>query len=191
MARTLGPLTLPSTCTAALGDAYFLPNAPREYRSGVHQGADFMCRRTGETAVAALPGRVVMAHSGWTEPTFGDRQSLLDQAAVLGRTPDSTLTLLYGRHVVLDHGLIPDVGHVVTVSAHLDSIDPAVVLGTMVEAGQPIGVIGASGTSEASDGSNDTSDHHLHWELYVDDQYLGAGLNGAETVELYQLLLGL
>ena len=87
--------------------------------------------------------------------------------------------MLYGNHVIIDHGIIDDVGHVVSIYAHLDALDPAIGIGRPVEAGQLLGWVGNSGTNTAA-GALDWS-LHLHWELHVDDHYLGAGLSATET----------
>ena len=92
--------------------------------------------------------------------------------------------MLYGNYVVVDHGIIDGVGHVVSIYAHLDALDPAIGIGRPVEAGQLLGWVGNSGTDTgALDGPL-----HLHWELHVDDQYLGAGLSATETRTVYATL---
>ena len=98
---------------------------------------------------------------------------MLDTAKALGATPPYTLVMLYGRYVVVDHGIIDDVGHVVSLYAHLESVDPGIRPGMWVVAGQPLGGIGNSGTRSGASGSS-YEQLHLHWELHIDGQYLGA-----------------
>ncbi len=181
-------IQLPSDCGLPLGEPQSLPNAGREYRSGVHAGIDFICLEFGRTARAALPGRVVFRVDGYVDPTPADRSALLATAGLVGTTPPWTLAMLYGNFVVMDHGVVDGVGHVVSIYAHLDEIDDAVHLGADLAAGDPIGLIGNHGTAPAASGLDDPRSIHLHWELYVDGVYLGAGLGTAETATLYEAL---
>jgi len=176
---------LPSDCPLPLDDPASLPNSERSYRGGTHQGIDFICEERGRTAVAALPGRVVLANDTYVDATPEDRNALLAEAQALGRTPPWTLAFLFGRFVVLDHGVYPGTGHVVSVYAHLDHVDPAIRPGQMVEAGTPLGEIGNRGTDAGATGEANPRSLHLHWELYVDDVHLGSGLDATDTRTLY------
>ena len=164
-----------------------LPNAPRAYRAGTHQGIDFGCPTLGHPVVAALSGRVVVAAGDFQDPSPQDRNRLLDTAQALRATPPYTLVMLYGRYVAVDHGIIGDVGHVVTLYAHLDSVDPGIRPGMWVDAGQPLGGIGNSGTRSGAAGTP-YGQLHLHWELHIDGQYLGTGLSPADTGAVYTAL---
>ncbi|MGI9604420.1 MAG: M23 family metallopeptidase [Acidimicrobiales bacterium] len=189
-AEVLAELTSsPSDCPLPLDDPASLPNSPREYRSGVHGGVDFICEESGRTAVAALDGRVVVARDGYVDPDPIDREALLEIAARRGATPAFTLLMLFGNYVTLDHGIIEGVGHVVSVYAHLESAAESLAPGQLVEAGEPLGVIGNSGTSTAADDGDRPRSLHLHWELLIDDEFLGEGLDEAETREVYTTLL--
>ena len=189
-ARLAGDIVVPNSCEPPpLGDPTLLPNAAREYRSGIHQGVDFMCPERGRAAVAALDGHVVVAVGDYENPSPGDLDEVLATAGRLRATPPYTLVMLYGNHVVADHGIIDDVGHVVSIYAHLDALDAAIAIGRPVEAGQLLGWVGNSGTNTAVAGALDWS-LHLHWELHVDDQYLGAGLSATETRTVYTTLFG-
>ena len=164
-----------------------MPNAPRAYRSGIHQGVDFQCFSLGRSAVAALDGRVVLSVGNYQDPDSDDRDELLGIAERLQATPPFTLLTLYGNFVVIDHGDFPFLGHVVTVYAHLHEVDPGIRVGQTVQAGQRVGEIGNRGTHAAANGDFYT-DPHLHWELHIDNLYLGAGLSTAETREVYTTL---
>jgi murein DD-endopeptidase MepM/ murein hydrolase activator NlpD len=188
IASQMPALALPSDCPLPLNEFASLPNSAREYRGGVHQGIDFICGERGRDAVAALAGRVVQVNSTYVDPTPDDRAALLQEAQALGRTPPWTLAFLYGRYVVLDHGVIDGVGHVVTVHAHLEQVAPAVLPGVRIDAGQVLGEIGNRGTDSAATGELDPRSLHLHWELLVDDVYFSAGLSSAETARLYSVL---
>ena len=183
-------IVVPSDCgPVPLDRASALPNAPRPYRSGIHQGIDFWCPALGHPAVAALAGRVVAAVGDFEDPTPLEWNQLLDTAAVLGTTPPFTLMMLYGNHVVVDHGIIDGVGHVVSLYAHLDGLEPGIRPGLRVEAGQPLGTIGNSGTRAGAAGA--VHDQlHLHWELHIDGRYLGIGLPTTDTRAVYTALFG-
>jgi len=188
--RALPSPVPPSDCGLPIDEPESLPNADRSYRGGVHQGIDYICMERGRSAVAALPGRIVLANNTFLDPTPAERGALLDQAQSLGRTPPWTLAMLFGRFVVIDHGVIPGAGHVVTIYAHLNQIDPAIRPGRMVEAGTRLGEIGNRGTEAAGTGEDNPRSLHLHWELHVDDVYLGAGLGPEDTRALYAELFG-
>ena len=191
IATRLAPdIVLPNDCEPPpLGDPTLLPNAAREYRSGIHQGVDFMCPARGRAAVAALDGHVVVAVGDFENPSPTDLDDVLATAAELRATPPYTLVMLYGNYVVLDHGIIDGVGHVVSIYAHLEALDPAIRIGRPVEASQQLGRVGSSGTNMAVAGALDWS-LHLHWELHVDNQFLGAGLSASETRSVYTALFG-
>ena len=189
MAATLATeIALPSDCGLPLDVPESLPNSPREYRTGTHQGIDFICMRRGREAVVPMPGRVLVAVGDYVDPTPAERSAVLSIAEQAGSTPPWTLAMMYGNFVVLDHGVIDGVGHVVSVHAHFESLDDAITPGVMVEAGQRLGEIGNKGTNAASQGTERPQSIHLHWELYVDDLYLGAGLGFSDTREIYRTL---
>lgn len=191
MAESLAPRTqLPSSCGLPLDVPASLPNSSRAYRSGTHQGIDFICQVTGRSAVAALQGRVVMAVGDYVDPLPVDRTAVLGIAGTLGATPPWTLAMLYGNFVVLDHGSLDGVGHVVTIYAHLAEVDPALRIGAEVAAGQRLGEIGNLGTESAALGILNPSSLHLHWEIHIDALYLGAGLDAASTRAVYATLFG-
>jgi len=191
IAQQLAPMIeLPSDCGLPLDVAVSLPNSPRAYRSGTHAGIDFICLERGRSAVAAMGGRVVMAMGDYQDPTPADRSEVLGVAAQAGRTPFWTLAMLYGNFVVLDHGVIEGIGHVLSIYAHLESLDPAMSPGAQVARGQRLGEIGNRGTEPSATGVDDPRSLHLHWEIHIDDTYLGAGLTAEETREIYGVLFG-
>ena len=188
IAETLGPLGLPSDCPLPLGQPGLMPNSDRSYRGGVHQGIDFVCLESGHIARTPLAGRVLLAVSQYVDPSEADRNAILDEAQKLGRTPLYVLQFLFGRFVVLDHGFVDGVGHVVTIYAHLESVDPAVTPGTMMSAGATIGLIGNSGTETAAAGGTRPQSIHLHWELHIDDIPFPEGLDTAATAAVVGVL---
>ena len=188
IAAALAPHTnYPSDCMSPLPHPDLLPNAPRTYRFGIHQGVDFRCFTLGRHAVAALDGRVVLAVGNYQDPDPDDRDQLLEIAGELQATPPFTLLTLYGNFVVIDHGVFPFLGHVVTVYAHLHEVDPGIRVGQTIRAGARVGEIGNRGTHAAASGDF-YDDPHLHWELHIDNLYLGAGLSLEETREVYTTL---
>ena len=189
-ARRIAPdFVVPNDCRPPpLDSPYSLPNAPRAYRAGVHAGVDFLCSTAGHPVVSVLRGQVVVAAGGYVDPTLSELNQLLDVATTLGDTPAYTNAMLSGRYVVVDHGIIEDVGHVVSLYAHLDAVDPGIRVGMRVDAGQRLGGVGNTGTRAGASGNR--YGLHLHWNFYVDDQYLGAGLSTAETREVYAELFG-
>lgn len=163
-----------------------LPGASRDYRSGTHRGIDFGCGAADRSVMSIADGTVVYVVDDYQDPPVAQREAMLQNAAIAGFTPHWTLVMLYGNVVVIDHGEIPGAGRVVTISAHLEAVDPAIRIGDTVTRGQRIGEAGNRGTNASSLGIRGASDPtlHLHWELFVDRWYLGAGLNTTDTIEV-------
>lgn len=156
-----------------------LPGAPRAYRNGTHRGIDFGCGAADRSGHAVADGTVVYLVNDYSDPSVGDREALLQTAGFAGFTPHWTLVMLYGNVVVVDHGVIPGAGRVVTITAHLESVDPTIQLGGSVVRGQRLGELGNRGTNASALGIRGAADPslHLHWELYIDNWYLGSGLD--------------
>ena len=152
-----------------------IPNAPRPYRYGVHEGIDFYdgaaCVAIGEgtPVLAAKDGVIVRADWAFVEMTPEELDQLLTRSQSQGYTDAQALDRFRGRQVWIDHG-----GGVVTRYAHLGGIAPGVDVGTAVRAGQVVGYVGNSGTPEAV--TAPTTEMHLHFEIWVSGSYLGAGL---------------
>ena len=130
---------------------------------------------------------MVAAVGDYQDASTADLDAVLAIAGTLRFTPPYTLVMLYGNHVVLDHGIVDGVGHLVSVYAHLDAVDAAVRIGGPVTAGQLLGRIGNSGTIPAAAG-NTWSTVQLHWELHLNGQYLGTGLSTSNTRAVYATL---
>lgn len=82
----------------------------------------------------------------------------------------------YGLRVILRHDLGDgNVYH--TLYAHLNAIDPAVVEGGMVAAGQVLGELGQSCQEALSCGSFSTP--HLHWAMHRNSTVGGSGTGGS------------
>lgn len=168
-----------------------LPGASRDYRNGTHRGIDFGCGAAERSVTSVADGTVVYLVDDYTDPSVADREALLQLAAIADFTPQWTLVMLYGNVVVIDHGDIPGAGRVVTISAHLEAVDPSITLGASVSRGQRIGEAGNRGTNASALGIRGGADPllHLHWELFIDNWYLGAGLGTSETIEVMSTAL--
>jgi murein DD-endopeptidase MepM/ murein hydrolase activator NlpD len=166
VARVSG-LILPIEGASIPDDPELLPNAPRDYRAGWHEGIDFAAAR-GTPVRAVAPGVVVRIDRDFVDWSVDALTVATDQAKALGYTPEETLDRIRGRQVWLDHG-----SGVVTRYAHLDSVADLRV-GTRVRTGDVIGAVGSSGFEEGGP--------HLHFEIRVGDDYLGDGLEGDELL---------
>jgi len=162
-----------------------IPNAPREYRFGVHEGVDFYPGRScatierGTPVLAARTGIVIRADVDYKEITQEEMDGLLGRSAQEGLTPPEVLDRLRGRQVWIDHG-----NGVVSRYCHLLSVEAGIAVDVAVEVGQLVGLVGNSGTPE---GVIDPSfENHLHFEIRVGDGYLGQGLSPAETRLLWE-----
>ena len=168
-----------------------LPGAPRTYRNGTHRGIDFGCGTADRSGYSIADGTVVYLVNDYEDSSVAEREALLEQASIAGFTPHWTLVMLYGNVVVIDHGEIPGAGRVVTISAHLEEIDPSISIGGRVLRGQRLGELGNRGTNASAEGIRGALDPslHLHWELFIDNWYLGSGLDAATTVEVIAMAL--
>ena len=149
--------------------AELLPNSPREYRAGWHEGIDFAADR-GTPVRAAASGTVVRVDREFVDWDGDALTAALDAALALGYTPDETLDRIRGRQVWIEHGR-----RVVTRYAHLEAVADLFV-GQTVTRGEVIGTVGSSGFEEGGP--------HLHFEIRVGDGYLGDWLEGDELVRV-------
>lgn len=163
-----------------------MPNAPRTYRNGTHEGVDFYgvdnCTSIvkGTPVLAAKAGTVIRADLNYTDPTAAEMQAYLTNP-----NTDASLDEFRGRQVWIRHD---DGGVYVTRYCHLSSIAAGITPGTRVTAGQLIAYVGESGTPESL--VNPGSELHLHFEMRIGSSYLGAGQTPAQVRALYQTLFG-
>jgi murein DD-endopeptidase MepM/ murein hydrolase activator NlpD len=159
-----------------------MPNAPRAYRLGTHEGIDFYnvdnCTQIvlGTPVRAAKAGRVIRADTNYENITPQKLNELLANP-----TTDASLDTFRGRQVWIDHG-----GGVVTRYCHLSAIAQGLSVGQNVNQGDVIALVGESGTPESV--SNPGHEYHLHFELRVGNSYLGAGESPLRVRELYTAL---
>jgi murein DD-endopeptidase MepM/ murein hydrolase activator NlpD len=169
-------------------EADLMPNAPREYRFGTHEGVDFYDGRCcvpidrGMPVLAAKTGVVIRADHDYQDITTEEMDALLARSQQQGYTDAATLDRLRGRQVWLDHG-----DGIATRYAHLLAVEEGIAEGMVVKAGQVLGYVGNSGTPE---GVTDTDiENHLHFEIRVGGGYLGQGLSAADTRRLWEMAL--
>jgi murein DD-endopeptidase MepM/ murein hydrolase activator NlpD len=165
-----------------------LPGAPRPYRNGIHEGLDYYsgsCGITinfGDPVFAAGPGIVYRIDHDYLEPDMKERDEILKICKERKDTPEDILDKLRGRQIWLTHpyGVITRYAHLNEVAAHLQE-------GDLVEAGDFIGTIGNSGTSDGAGGN--TLNPHLHFEIWISGSYPGEGLSPREIRELWKRVL--
>jgi murein DD-endopeptidase MepM/ murein hydrolase activator NlpD len=159
-----------------------MPNAPREYRKGVHEGIDFYnvdnCTAigVGTPVHAAKAGRVIRV-----DRSYVDLNSTSLAAVMANPTTAESIDVFRGRQVWVDHG-----GGVVTRYCHLSAVADGLQVGSMVNAGDVIAFVGESGTPESV--GNPGHEYHLHFEVRVGDSYLGSGQPAAQVRALYTAL---
>lgn len=168
------------------GDA-LMPNAPRDYRGGTHEGVDFyqvdncITIVQGTPVLAAKDGTVIRAD--WTYHSLTQPELDAANAKIAGghaNDPD-VLDLFRGRQVWIDHG-----HGIVTRYAHLSGMADGIQVGSKVAQGEVIAYVGDSGTPESL--SAPGTEEHLHFELRPGDSFLGAALPPDEVRTLYTAL---
>ena len=177
-------MPLPGACVSAFEG--HLPNAPRAYRNnGIHEGLDFYteasCIPVDRTTpvLAAKAGVVLRADRAYVDVTPED-WARFEQAGFAG---EQILDELRGRQVWIDHGQ-----GIVTRYAHLSAIAAPIFEGVNVRVGQVIGFVGESGQRESF--ATPGSDLHLHFEIRINDGWLGQGLEPLAARQLYLYSLG-
>jgi murein DD-endopeptidase MepM/ murein hydrolase activator NlpD len=165
-----------------------LPNAPRNYRNGVHKGIDFFAN-WGTPVRAVAKGTVIRSDLFYEEVPAEFRENMLESSARVGNTPSDIFnSILLGKAVFLDHGfsLVPGF-RVISIYAHLSHIDKKIKPGYIMKSGELMGNSGNTGMRESTLGSRSGS--HLHWEMILqkdkDEIYLGRNL---ENPELFNML---
>ena len=181
-------LTLPCDGLNIPKRASRLPNAPRDYRNGIHKGIDFFAN-WGTEVKAVAEGYIIRADKYYKEYPPDFREQMLVSSEKTGHTPSDIFNnVLLGKAIIIDHGfdLIPNF-RTISIYAHLSSIDENISPGSKVSEGQIIGKTGNSGTKQSTLGTRKES--HLHWELILqkdnNEIYLGKNM---EYDRLYPML---
>ncbi len=157
-----------------------MPNAPRPYREGIHEGVDNYdvdnCTHIGRgtDVVAAKAGRVIRADLDYRDLTAAELAVYLANP-----NTEEALDKFRGRQVWIEHE-----GGVVTRYAHLSGVAAGIAAGVNVERGQVVAYVGESGTPESV--THPGTEYHLHFEVRIGSSYLGKDLAAAEVRRLYQ-----
>ena len=164
-----------------------LPNAPRNYRNGIHKGIDFFSN-WGTPVRSVADGIVIRSDLYYEEVPADFRESVLESSSRVGKTPSDIFnSILLGQSVFIDHGfdLIKDY-RVISIYAHLSHINSDIKPGRFIEAGEIFAKSGNSGVKESTLGSRKGS--HLHWELIMqkdqEEIFLGKGISNPELYEI-------
>ncbi len=179
--------TMPVADACLPSSERLMPNAPRTYRNGVHEGVDFYFGDScvvidrGTPVLSMYEGVVIRADHDYEELTPGLLAELEVRTAERGYSDEETLDVYRGRQVWVDHG-----NEVITRYCHLESIAPGVSVGLEVRAGDHLGGIGESGTPESV--TDPGTEIHLHAEVRVGDSFLGEDLPAEEVRRLYTRL---
>ena len=183
-------LAMPLAGACITNDDDQMPNAPREYRNGIHEGVDFFTGFAcidvpeGLDALAAYDGTVIRADHQYKDITDEDIAELEQKSVDQGYTDEGTLDKFRGRQVWIDHG-----NGIVTRYCHLSDIPAGIQPGVKVTQGQTVGYVGDSGTPESVD--QPQYNKHLHFEIRVGKSFLGAGKAPDEVRQLYEEVFGL
>jgi murein DD-endopeptidase MepM/ murein hydrolase activator NlpD len=161
-----------------------MPNAPRPYRNGVHEGVDFYDSDSctgitrGTQVLAAKAGTVVRADLDYKDITAAE-------VAKYQANPNTeeALNSFRGRQVWVDHGVDAGGQRIITRYCHLSAVAPAIAVGTQVARGQFIAAVGESGTPESV--VRPGSEYHLHFEIRIGGAFLGKALPPAQVRTLY------
>ncbi len=165
-----------------------LPNAPRTYRNGVHEGLDYysgscgVSVTTGTSVLAAGPGIVIRADHGYQEMTQEEYNEAIQISHSSGITPEDLLDKFRGMQIWIEHE-----NGIITRYAHLSSIDSNIQVGTVVQKGQSIGNTGNTGTRESVQGSG--GGIHLHFEIWLNGNFLGKGKSVSTVRHIYSQVL--
>jgi murein DD-endopeptidase MepM/ murein hydrolase activator NlpD len=164
-----------------------MPNAPRAYRGGVHEGVDLYasdnCTKIdhGTPVIVAKDGVVIRADRDYHDLTQAELAAANQRIATGHANDFEVLDLFRGRQVWIDHG-----HGIVTRYAHLSGIADNVQARTKVVQGETIAFVGDSGTPESL--SAPGTETHLHFELRVADRFLGQGLPPDQVRAIYKQL---
>ncbi len=193
---TLAPLparlsnfTMPVQGACLPSSEALMPNAPRAYRAGVHEGLDFyngyVCTPVGRGTpiVAAKSGIVFRADIQYVNPTEEEFASLLAQQQTQGYTDPGAFDTLRGRQVWIDHG-----DGIITRYCHLLDVAEGLSTGMQVEAGQLIAYMGNTGILEGATDPN--AELHLHFEVREGAGFIGEDMSPGAVRQLYTRMFG-
>ncbi len=157
-----------------------MPNAPRQYRNGYHQGLDFYPEgsgnfiTTGTPVRAVAPGKIIRIDHHYEPLSMKDHRRLSALCQEKEITPEYILDIFRGRQVWIDHGI-----GIISKYAHLHEVASELQKGDYITGGREIGTVGATGTSSPER-------PHLHLEVWIGDYYLGEGMSVAQVRDIMQ-----
>ncbi len=151
----------------------YLPNSPRTYRNGIHEGVDFAAS-SGTKIKSVWAGKIVRIDKSFKDTSESEYQKMIERSFKSSTTPQDVLDRIRGRQIWIDHG-----NGVVTRYCHLSEVNNNLVLGQVVNKGDYIGKAGKSGLMWEGFGA------HLHFEIRIGEKFLGQGKNYQTLKELY------
>ncbi len=162
-----------------------LPNAPRAYRNGIHEGIDYYGFPFGKEVIAAAAGIVIRVDHDFVEMTLEEYNEAIRVSHAADITPEAELDKFRGKQVWLKHQ-----NNIITRYAHLDSVASEIKVGQTVTAGQVIGTVGNTGIKSSVVGQilNPSSAPHLHFEIWLNDVFLGEGLPYGDVLYVYKAI---
>jgi murein DD-endopeptidase MepM/ murein hydrolase activator NlpD len=156
------------------------------YRFGVHNGLDLFNQpgarlrvTTGTPVRAACAGQITRIDSPYKDMNYATYNRVIRECWQAHRTSPKNEDLLRGCQVWIDSG-----NGLITKYAHLNQANHKLHVSDHVKQGDIIGYVGVSGTGENLPGH--TPCPHLHFEIWLDGNYLGWGLTPAETMSLFE-----
>jgi len=162
------------------------PGARRLYRYGVHEGLDLFNSsgtgtiiKIGTPVLAAHDGTIIRADLKFKDMNWVCFNRIMNECRLEHRTSSTNEDLFRGCQVWIDHG-----DGLVTRYAHLSRVNPELKINSQVKQGDLIGYVGVSGTGENLPGR--VPYPHLHFEILLDNKYLGWGLTPAETIGVFE-----
>lgn len=168
----LPPLVIPIAGSEMTPRDLQMPGAPRHYRLGIHEGTDLYWQ-PGTMVRAIADGQIIRANHDYQPATPALVSYWRAETLLQGYTPEEALDFYRGMQVWIQHenGFITRYGH-------LSQISPDVVVGTTVVQGQTVGAVGNSGSPMSL--NSDSTDAHLHFELWLQDHFVGQYLRPIE-----------
>ena len=147
-------------------DGYTITSKFNEDRNtGAHKALDIIAPEGKRKIMASNNGTIVSIFKECTENYSKDGAD-----CPCGRCGN------YGNYIKLDHG-----DGIYSLYAHLETIEEELVMGSVVEKGQVLGIMGATGRTSGATGI------HLHFEIIVNNEKVNPEdyLSGTVTAPIY------
>lgn len=168
----LPKLTIPIAGSEMTPRDLQMPGAPRHYRLGIHEGTDLYWQ-PGTLIRAIADGQIIRASHDYQPATPALVSYWRAETLLQGYTPEGALDFYRGMQVWIQHE-----NDLITRYGHLSQISPDIVEGATVAQGQTLGAVGNSGSPLSL--NSDTADAHLHFELWLQDHFIGQYLRPIE-----------